>query len=129
MVSGTLVAANSPTAPAGYTFTGLSFSLDVWATKAPMLTAHVGLAAAEVGGKIYAIGGDNFGNVNVVEEYDPASNTWTTKAPMLTARYYLAAAEAGGKIYAIGGYNGEFLKVVEAYTPGPRLTGYILFKN
>src|SRR3989454_7613632 len=38
LVSGALVAANSPTA-AGYTFTGLSFSLDVWATKAPMLTA------------------------------------------------------------------------------------------
>src|SRR5437867_7049473 len=33
LVSGALVAANSPTAPAGYTFTGLSFSLDAWATK------------------------------------------------------------------------------------------------
>src|SRR5437660_673528 len=89
-------------------------------------------AAAEVGGKIYAIGGDNNGGLylKVVEEYDPASNTWTTKAQMLTGRYDLAAAEAGGKIYAIGGVkNGGILNVVEAYTPGPRLTGYILYKN
>ena len=72
-MSGALVAAGSPTAPAGYTFTGLSFSLDVWATKAPMLTAHVGLAAAEVGGKIYAIGGYASGYLNVVEAYTPGS--------------------------------------------------------
>src|SRR2546426_7025949 len=78
LVSGALVAANSPTA-AGYTFTGLSFSLDAWAVEAPMQTALLGLAAAEVGGKIYAIGGQNNGSVsvNVVEEYDPAFNTWT----------------------------------------------------
>src|SRR3989441_468956 len=57
LVSGALVAANSPTAPAGYTFTGLSFSFDVWAVEAPMPIARTFHAAAEVGGKIYAIGG------------------------------------------------------------------------
>src|SRR5205814_1596928 len=81
LVSGALVAAASPTA-AGYTFTGLSFPLDVWAVKAPMPTARRALAAAEVGGKIYAIGGEGSrGRLQVVEEYDPVSNTWTTKAP------------------------------------------------
>ena len=105
---------------------------DTWTTKAPMPTGRDGLAVAEVGGKIYAIGGESSGfpSLKVVEEYDPASNTWTTKAQMLTGRYDLAAAEAGGKIYAIGGVkNGGILNVVEAYTPGPRLTGYILYKN
>ena len=128
MVSGALVAASSPTAP-GYTFTGLSFSLDVWAVEAPMPTARYGLAAAEVGGKIYAIGGNNGGILSVVEEYDPAANTWATKAPMPTGRHYLAAAEVGGKIYAIGGFFSGDRNVVEAYLPGPRVTGYILYKN
>ena len=117
------MAANSPTAPAGYTFTGLSFSLDVWAVKAPMPTARRALAAVEVDGKIYAIGGSGGGTLNIVEEYDPAVNTWTTKAPMPTARNSFAAAAVGGKIYAIGG------NLVQAYTPGPRVTGYILYKN
>src|SRR5439155_601932 len=108
---------------------------NTWTTKAPMPTARCGLAAAAVGGKIYAIGGGNDnGNLNVVEEYDPASNTWTTKAPMPTARFALPAAAVGGKIYAIGGGNfdaignGKELNVVEAYTPGPGI-GYILYKN
>ena len=127
LVSGALVAAASPIA-AGYTFTGLSFSFD-WAVEAPMPTARTALAAAEVGGKIYAIGGtDGSHFLTVVEEYDPASNTWTTKAPMPTARYELAAAEVGGKIYAIGG-AGPSANVVQAYTPGLRFTGYILYKN
>jgi len=123
-VSGVLVASGSPTA-AGYTFTGLSFSLDVWAVEAPMLTAHYNLAAAAVSGKIYAIGGFGSGILSVVEEYDPASNTWTTKAPMPTARYYLAAAAVGGKIYAIGGdsSSGGPLNVVEEYTPGSTSSG------
>ena len=106
---------------------------NTWTTKAPMPTVREVLAAAAAGGKIYAIGGfDNRGvDLNVVEEYDPAptSNTWTTKAPMLTTRSNLTAAEAGGKIYGIGGASGAPLNVVEAYTPGPRVTGYILYKN
>ena len=49
---------------------------------------------------------------------------------MPTARLFLAAAEVGGKIYAIGGFGSSaFQNVVEVYTPGPRVTGYILFKN
>ena len=120
LVSGALVASGSPTAP-GYTFTGLSFSFDVWAVAAPMPTARYYHAAAEVGGKIYAIGGhDNNGvYLSVVEEYDPAANTWTTKAPMPTGRQFLAAAAVGGKIYAIGGIanNGGILSVVEEYDP------------
>ena len=106
---------------------------DTWATTVHMPTARYDLAAAAVGGKIYAIGGLNGGVLNVVdvvEEYDPAHDTWTTKAPMLTARYDLAAAGVGGKIYAIGGNLVQaYLNVVQAYTPGPRLTGYILYKN
>src|SRR5207247_5035679 len=90
---------------------------NAWATKAPMPNPRYDLAAAAVGGKIYAIGGnhDNGVNLSVVEEYDPAANTWTTKAPMPTVRKALAAAEVGGKIYAIGGYGSGGLSDVDEY--------------
>ncbi|PYJ61740.1 MAG: hypothetical protein DME24_05770, partial [Verrucomicrobia bacterium] len=46
---------------------------NTWTTKAPMLTARYYLAAAEVGGKIYAIGGasSSGASLNVVEAYTP----------------------------------------------------------
>src|SRR5438309_9880190 len=89
-------------------------------------------AAAEVGGKIYAIGGhDNNGvYLSVVEEYDPAANTWTTKAPMPTGRQFLAAAAVGGKIYAIGGVgNSGRLETVQEYHPAPSNTGHSRHKE
>ena len=83
----------------------------VWTTKAPMPTDRDSVAAAVVGGTIYAIGGgyggtDDLGTVDTylgtVEAYDPATDSWTTKASM-TARSDPAAAAVGRTIYAIGG--------------------------
>ncbi|MCG2726473.1 MAG: fibronectin type III domain-containing protein, partial [Elusimicrobia bacterium] len=84
---------------------------NTWTTKAVMPTARYYLAAAAVGGKIYAIGG--YGPKNANEEYDPVANDWTIKADMPTARNNLAAAAAGGKLYAIGGSGG----INEEYDP------------
>ncbi|TEB06805.1 Intracellular serine protease [Pelotomaculum schinkii] len=95
------------------------YSGEIWNIKASMPTPRFRLAAAEVNGKIYAIGGEgSSGYLNTVEEYDPATNTWTTKASMPTPRDGLAAAAVNGKIYAIGGgnYNGK-LNTVEEYDP------------
>ncbi len=88
-----------------------------WADKAPMPTARSSPSVVTASnGKIYAIGGYNNGALNVVEEYDPRSNTWTTKAPMPTARGDLGvAATADGKIYAFGGWNNGTLNTVEVY--------------
>jgi hypothetical protein len=36
-----------------------------------------------LGTKVLLVGGYNFGNIEVVEEYHPNSNTWTTKVPHL----------------------------------------------
>ena len=74
--------------------------LGTWRQVAPMPTARYCLAAAEVNGKLYAIGGIG-GLGNTVEEYNPATNTWHQVAPMLTARWPLAAAEVNGKLYAV----------------------------
>ncbi|MBI5244562.1 MAG: VCBS repeat-containing protein [Elusimicrobia bacterium] len=88
---------------------------NTWTSRTAMTTARSGLAAAAVGGKVYAIGGVGGAN-NVNEEYDPASFSWAAKAAMPTARYSLAAAAAGGRIYAIGGAGGT-RKENEEYDP------------
>lgn len=92
---------------------------DTWTTKSPMGTARECLGVVALNDKIYAIGGmymDLFGNnyyTNVVEEYDPATDTWTTKNPMNTDRANFAIAVANGKIYVIGGGTNS----VEEYNP------------
>jgi N-acetylneuraminic acid mutarotase len=64
-----------------------------------------------VNGKIYVIGGrlsSAFiigypGNVNLVQAYDPATDSWATRSPMPTARSGLNTATLNGVIYAAGG--------------------------
>ncbi|WP_062487952.1 Kelch repeat-containing protein [Candidatus Nitrospira inopinata] len=102
---------------------------DRWAERAPMPTARGALAVAELGGKLYAIGGfDRKANVAAVEVYDPTLDRWTARAPLPTPRDHLATATVDGKIYAIGGrVNGDYgrnLAVVEMYDPlADRWTG------
>jgi len=89
--------------------------------RASMPTARYYFASATMNGIIYAIGGLYYNYSwtgtakNVMEAYDPATDTWSTKATMTTARYYHSAAAANGKIYVIGGYNGGPLSSVEVY--------------
>jgi N-acetylneuraminic acid mutarotase len=79
-------------------------------------------------GRIYVVGGatperpDNTGLkiLDVLEIYDPATNTWTTGAPMPTPRSRMGVARGGdGRIYVIGGHDESFsrVRVVEAYSP------------
>jgi len=85
---------------------------DIWTTKAPMPTVRNGLAVAVVNNRIYAIGGATnanpwTNNLDVVEEYDPATNTWRTVQSMPTPRsLFMSAASIGNRIYAIGGTDG-----------------------
>ena len=81
---------------------------DTWTTKTPMPTARNGLGVAVVNNKIYAVGGATdfnpwTNNLNVVEEYDPSSDTWRTVQSIPTSRSLLSTAAIGNKIYAIGG--------------------------
>ena len=55
-----------------------------WKTRAPMPTARWCMASAVVNGILYVIGGRTdspTGQLNVVEAYNPATNSWTTKSP------------------------------------------------
>jgi N-acetylneuraminic acid mutarotase len=93
---------------------------DSWSTAAPMLMPRAWLVVAAVGGKIYAIGGNNgIEKLNSVEEYDPATDTWVDVAPMPTARDDAVVGVVDGKIYVIGGWLGGTapLDAVEVYDP------------
>jgi N-acetylneuraminic acid mutarotase len=95
--------------------------------------------AAEVGGKIYVIGGVTtvegskdpfftfFGPARVLttnDVYDPATNKWESRKPMSVARNHAFGGAVNGKIYVIGGRTGHgFIlsatntDVVEEYSP------------
>ena len=84
------------------------------------------LAAAALGGKVYAVGGggtQNPGDTRLTM-FDPATQMWTSRAPMLVSRAFLGATTAGGLLYAIGGSNATLLgssstlASVERYDPG-----------
>jgi N-acetylneuraminic acid mutarotase len=97
---------------------------DTWTSKASMPTPRYILAAAEVNGVIYAVGGRNDANFSMatVEAYDPASDTWSTKAALPTPRFALGVAAVNGLVYATGGFEqvgnySEMTAVLEAYDP------------
>src|SRR5439155_16887117 len=87
-------------------------STNIWTVVAPMPTARWG-APAVMGpsNRLFVLGGslgsDTVGPAtNVVESYNPVSNTWSTQVPMPTARSFLAAAfGADDRIYAFGGFT------------------------
>jgi N-acetylneuraminic acid mutarotase len=103
---------------------------NTWKTLRPMPTPRNHHSVAEVGGKIYAIGGrvgscfSNgwSSNVWVNEEYDIASDTWTSRAPMPSARSGTAVAVLNGRIHVLGGEGwiddfGGVFRTQEAYDP------------
>ncbi|MCB9526878.1 MAG: chitobiase/beta-hexosaminidase C-terminal domain-containing protein [Myxococcales bacterium] len=78
-----------------------------------------GLAAAEVGGRIYALGGaNNFGlALPTNRSIDPADGEWTAHRPMQVARRDAAVAVLRGEIWLIGGDNNGPQQSVEIYNP------------
>ena len=108
-----------------------------WKKKSPMPTARSDLAAAAVGGKIYALGGRDAQlqeRLATVEEYDPATDTWKQLPDMPTARDEFTAGVVGGKIYVIGGFTtvkrgakviSKTLSTVEVYDPAANNWGKV----
>jgi N-acetylneuraminic acid mutarotase len=96
---------------------------DTWTDGAPMPTARADLAAVfGSNGKLYALGGYAFGTgdnigLNIVEEYDPTTNTWTSKTPFTYARYGLGATLGhDGQIYIAGGSPQRAVEVYDVNT-------------
>ena len=79
---------------------------DTWETKAPIPKGgRAELTASIINDKIYVVGGYFFGaylvSSNVLEVYDPETDTWTTKTPMPTAVYSCSSAVVDNKMYVI----------------------------
>src|SRR5919107_1214454 len=66
------------------------------------------VAVAEVGGKIYVVGG--FSGQRELEIYDPAANRWSRGTPFPHPLHHAATVGWNGKLYVLGGY-------VEGWTP------------
>jgi N-acetylneuraminic acid mutarotase len=112
---------------------------DSWKPLAPLPDKRGSAIAAEVGGKIYVIGGATtmegskdpfftaFGPARVLgtnQVYDPATNKWESRNPMSVPRNHAFSGVVNGKIYVIGGRTGHgFIlsatntDVVEEYNP------------
>jgi N-acetylneuraminic acid mutarotase len=63
-------------------------------------------------GKVYVAGGRFGGGVgsemtDILEIYDPATNSWTSGAALLTPRAGVTAAVANGCLYLIGGEGND----------------------
>jgi N-acetylneuraminic acid mutarotase len=103
---------------------------NTWRARSSLPTPCNHMGAEEVDGKIYVIGGRLSGafiiglpgNINLVQAYDPATDSWVTKTPMPTARSGLDTATLNGIIYVAGGevqddkYLAAF-RAFEAYDP------------
>lgn len=95
---------------------------NTWSAATPLPTARMGLVAAVINGRIYAIGGRTDGYstsaVGTVEMFDPGTNLWTSMNPMPSPRYFAAAAVVGGEIHVAGGeFETNVLPTLEAYNP------------
>ena len=112
---------------------------DSWKSLPPVPGKRGSAVAAEVGGKIYVIGGATtvagskepfftfFGPSLVLADndvYDPATNKWESRKPMSVARNHAFVGVVNDKIYVIGGRTGHgFIlsatntDVVEEYNP------------
>jgi hypothetical protein len=107
-------------------------STDSWDMGVPMLTARSSLAAVQLDGTIYAIGGSTLANpyLDVVEAYDPEAGAWTQLPPLILPRYEHAAVVLDGLIYVIGGQTEDgptaeveiFDPATGIWTVGPSMT-------
>ncbi len=93
-----------------------------WITKAGLIHSRSEVAAAELNGKMYVLGGYADGDLaqRLNEEYDPAKDQWRERAPLPKGGNHIAAVSLDGKLYAIGGFteqNAQAFADVSAYDP------------
>jgi N-acetylneuraminic acid mutarotase len=97
-------------------------SADPWSTRAPLLEAVQEVAVAELGGKVYVVGGlQGFSILNRVEVWDPLTDAWSYAATLPIPLHHTTATSVGGKLYVIGGWPNFFATPtarVFAYDPG-----------
>lgn len=93
---------------------------DSWIPKAPMPTARGWLTTTEIGGLLYAAGGDASFPLATLEVYDPVTDSWTPKNPMPTPRAAPVAGSIDGKLLIVGGHGASPLDAydtLDVYDP------------
>jgi N-acetylneuraminic acid mutarotase len=97
-----------------------------WVQHADMPMPRNHMAAATVGGKIYAVGGQrgegaDAVDLSEVDAYDPATDSWTSVAAMPGARSHTNCStfELNGKLIVIGGESGpeQYHNEILSYDP------------
>ncbi|OLP81660.1 Kelch-like protein 4 [Symbiodinium microadriaticum] len=78
----------------------------VWQVLPASPLAHLGCAAAEVSGSIYAVGVSADRSM-IVERFEPTSGSWSTLSAQPRHRFGVAAAAVAGALYVVGGHNGQ----------------------
>ncbi|WP_211275203.1 Kelch repeat-containing protein, partial [Streptomyces katrae] len=109
---------------------------NTWSTVASMPTPRSGLGAAaapcspgQQNTCVYAVGGFDSTQTNVVQSYNPAANTWTPVASLPTPRSNMGTTattcppgQSGTCIYIVGGlYVTHLLASVQSYNPASNI--------
>jgi Kelch motif len=88
-----------------------------WTRGTPMPSERTEVAAAEVGGRIFVVGG--FGGQRELEIYDPGTDRWSRGATFPHAVHHAAAVGLNGKLYVVGGYVGGWSPSDAAFVYDP----------
>ena len=71
-----------------------------------MPTKRSEVSGTVLNNKVYIIGGsDEKGQTDLVDVYDPETNTWAAASPLPKKLDHTAAATYNGKIYVVGGFD------------------------
>ncbi|XP_066268242.1 kelch-like protein 20 isoform X6 [Branchiostoma lanceolatum] len=75
-----------------------------WTEGTGMLDRRAGMGFAELGGKLYAVGGyQHIRRLDTAEVYSPESNSWTYIASLHRSRTYCPLLTWNGNLYVVGG--------------------------
>src|SRR5207342_2464021 len=91
-----------------------------WTRAAPLPSSRTEVTGAELGGRLYVVGGFGQGG-DQVEVYDPRADRWERRAPLPVPLHHAAAVAVGDRLYVVGGYSGgqwAVLDTVFEYDPG-----------
>jgi N-acetylneuraminic acid mutarotase len=88
-----------------------------WTSGAAMPSERSEVAVAEVGGKVYVIGG--FAGQRELEIYDPATDSWSRGATVPRSLHHTAAVGLNDKLYVVGGYADGWTPIDDLYEYDP----------
>lgn len=98
-------------------------SMGTWRQAASAPAYRTEVAAAEIEGKIYVVGGFNkptlsnalnFAISDTVEVYDTATNSWSLAASLPEGRHHAGVVSLDGFLYVIGGFKKSLFSVWHA---------------